>query len=56
MNKHFVEMRGEKLRVFEDREHEKPLSKWMSLGEFEKFYGFEGIDFRSVEVEDESLK
>ena len=55
MKKIFVEMSGDKVRVYEDRYYEKPLSGWITLDELdEKFPG--EPDWNSIEIEDESLK
>ena len=51
-----MEMSGDKVRVYEDKYYEKPLTDWISLDEYEKKYGKPGIDWNSMEIEDESLK
>ena len=56
MKKHFLEMRGDKIRAFEESYHEKPLCEWMSLDDYEKKFGKLEINWNSIEIVDESLK
>jgi len=56
MKKQYIEMSGEKFRVFEDKYYEKPISDWITFEEFEKRYGKMGIDWNSIELEDKSLR
>ncbi len=48
MNKLFVEMRGDKVRVYEDRYYEKPLSDWITLDEMDEKFGPTVPDWNSI--------
>ena len=49
-------MRVDKIRAFEDKYYEKPISEWMTLDDYEKKFGRREPDWNSIEIEDESLR